>query len=88
MKTTQTFSILVWANKSKATNDGLPIFARITIDGKRAEISLKKKVQEEKWDSHSGCMKGTNEEARTVNNYINQVKSELFKLYTQMSMFD
>jgi hypothetical protein len=47
MKTTQTFSILFWANKAKSTSDGLPLFARITIDGKRAEISLKRKVDPE-----------------------------------------
>jgi site-specific recombinase XerD len=88
MKTTQTFSILIWANKAKMTADGLPIFARVTIDGKRAEISLKKKVVSNRWDSKSGSMKGNNEESKTINNYISQVKSELFKIYTQMQMFD
>lgn len=88
MKTNQTFSILIWANKAKATYEGLPIFARVTIDGKRAEISLKKKINPEKWDSRTGHVKGNNEDARTINNYIAQVKSELFKHYTQMQMFD
>jgi len=88
MKTTQTFSILIWANNARATTEGMSIFARITIDGKRAEFSLKKRVVPEKWDPKTGYMKGNSEEAKTVNNYINQVKSELFKLYTQMQMLD
>jgi hypothetical protein len=45
MKFTQTFSILIWANKSKADQTGmLPLYARVTVDGKRAEISPKRKV--------------------------------------------
>ena len=88
MKTTQTFSILIWANKAKATEEGIPVFARITIDGKRSEISLKKKISADKWDSKMGCAKGNSEDARTINTYISQVKSELYKHYTQMLMFD
>jgi hypothetical protein len=71
MKTTQTFSILIWANKSKAINTEAPLFARITVDGKRAEVSLKKRIELSKWDPSKGCMKGTSEDVRTINNYIN-----------------
>jgi site-specific recombinase XerD len=88
MKTTQTFSILIWANKAKSTDKGIPINARVTIDGLRAEISLKKKVSPEKWDSKAGYVTGSNAEAKTINNYINQVKAEIFKLYTEMQMLD
>jgi integrase len=88
MKTTQTFSILIWANKAKATSDGLPIFARVTIDGKRAEISLKRKACLEIWDGKAGKAMGNSEEAKSINNYIAQVKSELLKIYTRMEVLD
>lgn len=88
MKATQTCSILVWANKAKKTEKLAPIFARVTVDGKRAEISLKKKIDPLRWDAKAGCVKGNNEEARTINNYITQVKSELFKIYTHLMMVD
>jgi len=86
MKTTQTFSILIWANKSKSSENFAPLFARVTVNGKRAEISLKKKVDLLKWDAKSALYKGNNEEARTINAYVNQVKSNLVKLFTQMQM--
>ncbi len=54
MKTTQTFSILIWANKSRASGNQVPIYARVTVDGKRAEISLKKSVDHDIWDSQKG----------------------------------
>ncbi len=74
IKPTQTFSILIWANKAKADAAGLrPLFARVTIDGRRAEISLKKKVDPARWNPDAGFMKGSSGEARVVNQYINQV---------------
>lgn len=88
MKITQTFSILIWANKAKATNDGLPLFARITVDGKRAEISLKRKVDPNNWNAKAGQLDGKGEEVRATNNYIAQIKSEILKIYNQMQMFD
>jgi site-specific recombinase XerD len=88
MKITQTFSILIWANSSKATNDGLPLFARVTIDGKRVEISLKRKVDPVTWDAKASCVDSKSVEAKATNNYITQIKSELLKIYNQMQMFD
>ncbi len=64
MKTTQTFSILIWASRPKNSKDEATICARITVDGKRAEISLKRKISLMKWDSKTGYIKGNNEEAR------------------------
>ncbi|MFD2325065.1 hypothetical protein [Mucilaginibacter galii] len=43
MKNSKSFSVLFWTNKAKADNNGLvPLYARVTVEGKRAEISLKK----------------------------------------------
>ena len=40
MQTSNTFSILFWPNKAKKKNRLIPIYARVTVNGKRAEISL------------------------------------------------
>lgn len=85
MKNSQSFTILIWANKAKADNNGLlPLYARVMVVGKRAEISLKKKVNPQKWNAQSGFMKGSGEEVKTVNNYINQVTNEIFKIYQEL----
>lgn len=88
MKTIQTFSILIWANRPNKSEKEAMLFLRITIDGKRAELSLKKKIIFDNWDPDAGCMKGTSGEAKVINSYITQVKAEVFKLYTQMQMMD
>lgn len=47
MKTSTTFSILIWINASRAKNDEAEIFARITVNQKRTNISLKRKINVE-----------------------------------------
>jgi site-specific recombinase XerD len=85
MKNSNSFSILVWANKAKSDISGnIPLYARVTVLGKRAEISLKKKVNPKKWDAKSGFMKGSGEEIRNINNHINQVSNEIFKIYSDL----
>lgn len=86
MKKSNSFSILFWTNKAKAdTNGQVPLYARVTVRGKRAEISLKKKINPKNWDAKSGFMKGNSEEARTVNKYIIGVNNELFAIFTSFN---
>lgn len=85
MKNSNSFSILIWANKAKSDVNGLmPLYARVTVMGKRAEISLKKKVNPAKWDAKTGFMKGSGNEVRTVNNHIHQVSEEIFRIYSEL----
>lgn len=85
MKNSNSFSILIWANKAKSDVNGLiPLYARVTVMGKRAEISLKKKVNPQKWDAKTGFMKGIGNEVRTINNHIHQVSEEIFRIYSEL----
>ena len=78
MKVKQNLSILIWAKCSKKNKQGLiPVYARITIDGMRAEISLNKKISIEKWDKDSGLLKTKDMEAKAINQYLLQAKSDL-----------
>ncbi len=40
MRTSKTFKILFWQNTAKTNSHYVPIYARITVNGKRAEISI------------------------------------------------
>src|SRR5690554_792521 len=79
MKTSTTFSILFWLKLSKANNGKAPLYARITVNGKRAEISLKRKIIIECWSSTKNKVKGTNQDARIINEFLDQVSAELHK---------
>jgi site-specific recombinase XerD len=86
MKNSKSFSVLFWTNKAKADSNGLvPLYARVTVEGKRAEISLKKKLNLKKWDVRTGFMKGSGEDVRITNKYINEVSNELFEIYMEFN---
>jgi len=86
MKNSRSFSVLFWTNKAKLSSSGLvPLYARVTVDGKRAEISLKKKLNPKKWDAGTGFMKGSGDEVRITNRYINEVSNDLFEIYAALN---
>ena len=84
MKTNHTFSVLFWINKSKITNGTAPLYARITVNGKRAELSLKRSIEPDKWVSKNESCKGNSESARILNSYLLLVRGEIEKHYNQM----
>ena len=67
-----------YAKSTKANANGLlPIYVRLTVDGKRLEFSTKKFVEKSKWSSELAKMKGTSEEARSINSYLDLMKSKV-----------
>ena len=86
MKTSTTFSILFWLKQSKAKNGEAPLYARITVNGKRAEISLKRKIKIINWNTSKNCVKGTNQEARVINEHLNQVYKGIIQAKNELSL--
>lgn len=84
MKTSNTFSILIWINASRAKNNEAELFARVTVNQKRANISLKRKININSWDKSKSRLKGNSENARRENQYIEQVKAKLHKIHIDL----
>jgi hypothetical protein len=85
MKTSNTFSILFWAKLASAKNGKATLYARITINGKRAELSLKRKIIISDWNAKKNRLNGISEEAKLINNYLKQVNAELFQSYQKLN---
>ncbi|MBN8642944.1 MAG: site-specific integrase [Flavobacteriales bacterium] len=67
-----------YAKSTKTNAYGLlPIYVRLTVDGKRLEFSTKKFVEKTKWSNELSKMKGTTEEARSINSYLDLMKSKV-----------
>jgi len=78
MKSTQRFSVLIWADRRKTDAKGnVPLYARVTYLGKRAEISMGRKVDPAKWDPESGFVKGSSQGIKDLNKEIITVKDDL-----------
>lgn len=84
MRTSNTFSILFWINTSRAKNYLTTVYVRITVDGKRATISLKTKADIRYWDSKRQRAKGNKESSRVLNLYLDQVHSQLVQCYQEL----
>ena len=65
------------ANQSK--NGLLPIYLRITIDGKRIELSTGKFIEKSKWIVAAAKIMGNTEQARTINSYLDILKNKVYE---------
>ncbi|MGV9004120.1 site-specific integrase [Flavobacterium sp.] len=71
-------SILFYAKRAKVNTKGLvPIYTRITIGGKRIELSTNRFIEISKWSVKDNKMKGTTEEARSINNHLDLLKNQI-----------
>ena len=84
MKTSNTFSILFWINASRAINDEAEIYARVTVNQKRVNISLKRKVNINQWDVTKKRVKGHSAIAKQINQYLDQAYTQLFQIYQDL----
>jgi len=84
MKTSHTFSILFWINKSRAINNKAEIFVRITINEKRANIGIKRKIDIDHWDNQNKKVKGKTKESQEINRYLNLVQARLLNIYQDL----
>lgn len=78
-------SILFYAKRAKANVQGLvPIYTRITINGKRIELSSNRFVEISKWSAEAGKMKGNSEEARSLNSHLDMLKIQLIDMQMEL----
>jgi len=77
--------VLLHIRKDKLNKKGeAPIFLRVTVNGKRAEISTKYFVVPEKWNSEAGQVKGTKPEIKALNRFLLDQKSKAYSIYEKM----
>jgi site-specific recombinase XerD len=82
MKVNEKLSMLFILEKSKMSKDGkAPITVRLTVDSKRAEMSLGHKVSPEMWNQDAGMAIGSGIESRQINGTIDRVKMKLRQQY-------
>jgi len=84
MRTKNTFSTLFWADQKDKNNDDALLYARITVNQKRVNISLKRKISINIWDSQKKKAKGNSAEARQINEYLAGVNAQLFQCYQDL----
>ena len=77
----QNFKVLFLLKQGQKTNKKtLPIYVRITIDGKRAEWSVQRKCDATKWDQRSGRAIGSKEDIKALNSYLDAVQATIHSI--------
>ncbi len=68
----KTFAISLYVRTDRVDSEGrVPVFMRITVDGKRANIALNRKLSKNKWDN--GHVLGNTTEAKELRNYMHSL---------------
>ncbi len=86
MKTNQNYSIRFILKPTKTKSAKAPIYCRITVNGKRSEISLKRFIEPAKWSSTNCRVKGNSEEARLINLNIELLNNDVLRHYNMLLM--
>jgi site-specific recombinase XerD len=68
----------------KKANGKVPLFCRITVDGKEVRFGLKKDINPKSWDVKAGKVTGRTSEAVEINTLIDRTKAEIYKVYRNM----
>ncbi|MCB0432287.1 MAG: site-specific integrase, partial [Mangrovimonas sp.] len=84
MQSQTTFSLSFWVSASRKINNQVSVYARITVNGKRANISLQRKVIVSEWDSNKGRARGNKQESRLLNRYLDQVKNRIYEAHDEL----
>ena len=84
MKTKSTFTIIFFTRKSRSNSNQISIYARITVKGKRSEMSLKRSIEQNQWDSTKNRGKGNSETTRILNAYLDGVYNKLLQCHKEL----
>lgn len=79
------FTILFFIKKSKLLKNGeAPICMRITVNGKRAEIQIKRSVDVHKWNAQKECAMGKDRKAMELNHYLETVRMKVLQIHREL----
>ncbi|HEX5024562.1 MAG TPA: site-specific integrase [Agriterribacter sp.] len=81
MRTTHSFAIDFIIRRCKENKDKAMIFARITVDGERKEISLKEIINSDDWNNGQQKLKGKSTQPKGINNCIDDARFRLKQKY-------
>lgn len=84
MRNTSTLKILIFVRDHKKRPKERTIYARITVNGRRAELSLKRTILVNEWDEKRGRVIGNHYKARLLNSYLDEIYVQLLDVHKQL----
>lgn len=85
MNNFSTFNILFYLRPDRKNSESqCPIYMRITVKGQRAEVSTRRYIERENWDSKANKAKGYKSEVKQLNQYFESLKALINDYHTEM----
>ncbi len=80
-------SVLFYPKSSNQKEKCLvPIYLRVTLNGKRFEMSTDRMVNPDAWIPGGNCVKGTKEEAKVLNTYLTNLETKVYKIINNLEL--
>lgn len=78
-------SILFYIRKKGTSDPSMgTIYLRITVNGKRAEVSTMRKVSLSKWDAKANKGKGYTIKANQTNRHLDIIENRIYEIYQNL----
>ncbi|MGF7075830.1 site-specific integrase [Mucilaginibacter sp. 3215] len=79
------FNLLFYVKRSKTNAEGLaPVYLRITVDGVRIEVSSKRYVNPDKWNTNGQKLTGNSEDVKSINAYLKTLEHQVYDVHRDM----
>ena len=73
-------TMLIYLKSRKNSKNENPIYLRLTVNGKRKEISMNRSIDSNKFDKNKQRGKGRSSEIRILNEFLNTETSKIYEL--------
>ncbi len=79
-----TYSISTLIKSNHVGEKTALVYVRVTVNGERAEISIKRSVERDRWDAAANRVRGNKEDAREINTLLDNTVLKLNKIYNKL----
>lgn len=79
--------VLFWLYKSKMNRDmKAPIYLRLTVNGKKVQVSTRHFIKLADWDKDKQKVKGVSQESNLINTYITSTKAKILQIENSFTL--
>lgn len=79
-----TFGITIFPKSNKAKSGKAPLYARITLNSERIELSLQRRITLALWDEPKSRLRGSSAESIQVNKSIDRIYNQIYESFRQL----
>ncbi|WP_319228473.1 site-specific integrase [Draconibacterium orientale] len=85
MENFNTYNLAFVLRNSRKNNEGKsPVYMRITVNGQRAEVAIKRHIHKDNWENKACKAKGYKSEVKQLNQYLETLKALMNDYHTEM----